>query len=172
MSQTPPETPDTKPTAAPLRREYSQEDVEAILKRAVSVRENFNRGQLESMATELNISPQELAIAEEQWLAERDREARGAFVRERLLGAWSRVGWWLLAGVALILAFLSRVSVLVLFSRNSAIPYFIILAILLLFALVISFQRNGDWFDTAYERWLRQQQKRKERAAARRDLLS
>ena len=172
MSETPSENPIIKPNSVSVRREYSQEDVEAILKRAVSVRENFNRGQLESMATELNVSPQELAIAEEQWLAERDRDARRAFVGERVRGAWSRVGWWVLAGIGVLLAFLSRISFLLLFSRYAVVPYFIILALLFLFALFVTFQRDGDRFDTAYENWLIKQKERKERAAARRDLLS
>lgn len=54
---------------------YSPEDVQQILQLAIAKRSNdedFSRVQLLEMADELGISPENLAVAEEQWLTRQD----------------------------------------------------------------------------------------------------
>jgi hypothetical protein len=54
------------------RSRYSQEDVQQILQRAIARQPRlgeFTRSQLEEMAAELGISPQELEEAEREWRA-------------------------------------------------------------------------------------------------------
>ncbi|MFS8899777.1 2TM domain-containing protein [Synechococcus sp. B60.1] len=51
---------------------YSQEDVQQILQRAIARQPRlgeFTRAQLQEMAAELGISPQELDLAEQEWKA-------------------------------------------------------------------------------------------------------
>lgn len=155
-----------------LARQYSDEDVEAILKRAVTLRESYNRDQLETLAAELNVSPRELAIAESQWLAERDKQARTAFMAERQQGAWSRLFWWSGVGLLIILAFISRVAIFVQFSRFAAIPYIVALVVLIVLLIQTYAQRGGDAFDIAYEKWLVKQKERRIREERRKELLS
>jgi hypothetical protein len=167
-----------KPTDEPtlpqstLARQYSHEDVEAILKRAVTLRETYDRAQLEALAVELNVSPRELAIAESEWLAERDRKARSTFMAERQQGAWSWLLWWSGFGGLIILAFISRVAPFVLFSRYAAIPYIVLLVLLVILLILTYVQRGGDMFDVAFEKWLVKQKERRVRDERRKELLS
>ncbi|MGF1521448.1 MAG: 2TM domain-containing protein [Leptolyngbyaceae cyanobacterium] len=58
------------PTAtAPVRQHYSPEAVEAILSHALELQsvETCSPEQLQAMATELNIAPETLKAAEQQW---------------------------------------------------------------------------------------------------------
>lgn len=162
----------TTTTRNTLARHYSHEDVEAILKRAVTLRESYDRAQLEALAVELNVSPRELAIAESEWLAERDRKARSAFMGERQQGAWSRLLWWSGFGGLIILAFISRIAPFVLFSRYAAIPYIVLLVVLILLLIQTYVQRGGDAFDIAFEKWLVKQKERRARDERRKELLS
>lgn len=159
-------------TSTTLARQYSHEDVEAILKRAVTLRESYDRAQLEALAVELNISPRELAIAESEWLAERDRKARAAFIAERQHTAWGRLGWWSGVGALIILAFISRIAPFVQFSRYAAIPYILLLILLIVWLLNTYLERGGDRFDISFEKWLIQQKARRERDERRKALLS
>jgi len=163
---------DTPITNTRLARQYSSEDVEAILKRAVTLGETYTRDQLEALATELNVSPRDLAIAESAWLVERDRKARADFMAERQHGAWSWLLWWSGFGGLIILAFISRVAPFVLFSRYAAIPYIVLLIVLVVLLLITYVQRGGDAFDSAFEKWLIKQKERKIRDERRKELLS
>jgi hypothetical protein len=163
---------DSPITQNKLTRQYSHEDVEAILKRAVTLREIYDRTQLESLAAELNVSPRDLAIAESEWLAERDRKARSAFMAERQHGAWSWLGWWSGFGLLIILAFISRIAPFVLFSRYAAIPYIVLLVVLVILLIQTYVQRGGDAFDGAFEKWLIKQKERRARDERRKELLS
>jgi cobalamin synthase len=155
-----------------LARRYSDEDVEAILKKAVTLRETYNREQLATLAAELNVSARELAIAESLWLAERDKQARSAFMGERQQSAWTRMAWWAGVGLLIILAFISRVALFVQFSRFAAIPYIVVLVVLIVLLIQTYAQRSGDGFDIAYEKWLVKQKERRARDERRKELLS
>jgi hypothetical protein len=162
-----PPVPTTQPT-----RQYSADDVEAILKRAVSLNDTYSRADLEALAVELNVSARELAIAEADWLAQRDKQARAEFMGERQQAALTRIFWWTGFGGLIILAFLSRVPFFVLFSRYAAIPYIIILVVLIAFLVHTYVERGGDRFDLSFEKWLVKQKERRQRAERRRELLS
>ncbi len=159
-------------TQSKLARQYSHEDVEAILKRAVTLRETYDRAQLEALAVELNVSPRELAIAESEWLAERDRTARDRFMAERQQGAWGRLLWWSGFGGLIILAFISRIAAFVQFSRIAAIPYIVLLIVFVILLILTYVQRGGDFFDDAFEKWLVKQKERRARDERRKELLS
>lgn len=70
------------PATRQARLLYSEEDVRAILKRAVGTHgDTFTREHLEEMAAELGVSEKRLEAAEEGWLAERlETGERDAFI--------------------------------------------------------------------------------------------
>lgn len=165
-------TEDPTGTRNSISRHYSADDAEEILKRAVTVRESFSREQLEALASELNVPARDLAVAESEWLAERDRKARADFMAERQQAAWSRLGWWTAAGVLIILAFISRILFFMRFAQFAAIPYVIVFIALLALLVLAYVQRGGDAFDIAFEKWLIKQKERRAREERRKELLS
>jgi hypothetical protein len=70
-----------------MQNHYSEEEASAILRKAVErqpMGDEMSRAQLESIATEMGITPDALASAEAAWRAEREQHAlRASFDAER-----------------------------------------------------------------------------------------
>lgn len=152
---------------------YSEEDVRAILKRAVGTHgDTFTREHLEEMAAELGVSEKRLEAAEEAWLAERlETDERDAFITYRRRQAIKGV-----VGVATsaAVAYAAYISGFALFEVLGGIA-----GLLIFFAALgvasdlyeAYFTIEGVEFEDEYDLWLEERQKLRLRAEARRQKM-
>ncbi|MGB0384037.1 MAG: hypothetical protein ACPGWR_04355 [Ardenticatenaceae bacterium] len=158
---------------APLRRLYSEEDVRAILERAVGAKGNtFTREDLEEMAEELGVSPKQLEAAEESWVVERlDKDEREAFITYRRQQAIKGVVGVVTSGI---IAYLAYFSDFLFFPILATIAGFLIFFVAL---GVISdlydayFSTEGEEFEDEYDLWLEERNKLRLRAEERRQKM-
>lgn len=137
-----------------MRQHYTEEQANAILRRAVErmpMKDEMSRAQLESIATELGITPEALQKAEEGWEAEQfEAEERTLYVAFRRKGFLRHLKIY--AAVNLLLLVLTGMS-----GANDAITIFLMsligwgvgLAIHAGFALTT----HGADFEAGLGRW-------------------
>ncbi len=157
------------------RSSYSQEDVKAILERAVGAHGHstmFTREHLEEMATELGVSATQLEAAEEGWMAERlETDERNTFIEHRRRQAIKGV-----VGVATsaVVAYLAYISGFVPFEILGGIA-----SLLIFFAALgvasdfyeAYFTNEGEEFEDEYDIWLEEREKLRLRAEIRRQKM-
>jgi hypothetical protein len=137
---------------------YSQEDVQQILQRAIARQPRlgeFTRSQLQEMAAELGISPQELDLAEQEWKAWQELNSQHReFQRYRrrqfyqLLGRYGIVNSFLLG--------LDRLS-----GGGLSWSLFILMGWGLTVALKgwNAYQTEGERYEKEFRQWQRKRQK-------------
>lgn len=143
--------PDTK-----ITRSYHQEDIQQILQIAIARQAHegeFSREQLLEIAAELEISPECLQIAEQEWLAQRGeiqkRQAFNAYRRGKLR---KRFGNYAIVN-----------SFLLLLNLASAGGLTWSLYVVLLSGLGLgldawnTYQARGEDYERAFQKWHRQQ---------------
>jgi hypothetical protein len=154
-----------------MRQHFTEEEANAILRKAVErqpMGDEMSREQLESIAKELGISQEALAVAETEWHEEQhEKSLRAAFDAERRAAFWSRVPR-ALAGSAFLFFFL------LVFAHGAprgavlSFPFlmvFFIIAMKTVFRGVEAYQR-GPTLERQFHEWLEE----RERGALPRDL--
>jgi hypothetical protein len=153
-----------------MRQHFTEEEANAILRKAVErqpMGDEMSRDQLESIAKEVGISPEALAMAETEWREEQHEQSlRAAFDAERRAAFWSRVPRYL-GGSAFLFFFL------LVFARGAprgavlSMPFLIVLFIMAMktvFRGVEAYQR-GPAHERQFHEWLEE----RERASLPRD---
>lgn len=139
---------------------YSDEDVHAILERALALQDReFTHEHLVKMADELGISPAQLEAAEAAW---HDEQAVTVEIGERVQFIASRrrkaiQGLGFLLGVALVfyLLILFKVAALAGIATALAIPLFFFVLGSLWEIFQAFTETEGDDFEKAYRKWLK-----------------
>lgn len=154
---------------------YSQEDVNAILKRAVGAHgqtATFTREHLEEMATELGVSATQLEAAEEGWMAERlETDEREAFIEHRRRQAAKGVVGVATSAILAYLAYISGYGLLeVIGGIAGLLIFFAALAVASDF-YAARFTIEGVEFEDEYDIWLEEREKLRLRAEARREKM-
>ncbi|MFS8868483.1 2TM domain-containing protein [Synechococcus sp. H65.1] len=138
---------------------YSQEDVQQILQRAIARQRRlgeFSRSQLEEMAAELGISPQELEEAEREWRAwQQLTNQHREFQRYR-----QRQFYQLLGRYAIVNSFL--VSLDWLSGGGLSWSLFILMGWGLAVALKgwNTYQTEGERYEKEFQQWRRKRQRK------------
>ncbi|MEH2026193.1 2TM domain-containing protein [Nostoc sp.] len=133
---------------------YDSEDIQQILQIALAQKQEgeFSHQQLIEMASELNISPQILEKAEQQWLSQRsDQHQQRAFNNVRRQGF-----------TAHLISFLAVNSFLILLNLFTSPSYFWAIFPLLGWGLGLFFhglgisQNEGKAYEQAFQKWCSQ----------------
>lgn len=148
------QTSDTK-----ITRSYTQEDIQQILQLAISRQDyegEFSREQLLEIAAELEIPPESLFAAEQDWLFQQDKlQKRNAFNTYRRGRLKKRFGNYAIAN-----------SFLVLLDLVNGNGLHWSLYILLVWGLGLglnawnTFQSDGEEYERAFQQWYRRYQLR------------
>ncbi|MFS8810883.1 2TM domain-containing protein [Synechococcus sp. R65.1] len=144
------------------RSRYSQEDVQQILQRAIARQPRlgeFTRSQLEEMAAELGISPQELEEAEREWRAwQQLTNQRREFQRYR-----RRQFYQLLGRYAIVNSFLVGLDWLS--GGGLSWSLFILMGWGLAVALKgwSTYQTEGERYEKEFRQWQKKRQKQLQR---------
>ena len=140
-----------------IAQTYHQEDIQQILQIAIAnqaYQGEFTRDQLLEIAAELEISPQCLQEAEQQWLAKQtDIQKRLDFNKFRQRRLQKRLGRYGITNSFLIL--LNLVS-----SGGLSWSLYILLFWSLFLGLDVwnNFHSQGEEYEIAFQRWYRQRQ--------------
>ena len=140
-----------------ITQTYHQEDIQQILQIAIAnqaYQGEFTRDQLLEIAAELEISPQCLQEAEQQWLAKQtDIQKRLDFNKFRQRRLQKRLGRYGITNSFLVL--LNLVS-----SGELSWSLYILLFWGLFLGLDVwnNFQSQGDDYEKAFQKWQRQHQ--------------
>ena len=154
---------------------YSQEDVKAILERAVGAQAEggmFTREHLEEMAAELGVSTMQLEAAEEGWMAERlETDEREAFITHRRRQAVKGVVGVATSAVVAYLAYISGFGPFeVLGGIAGLLIFFAALGVASDFYEAY-FTNEGEEFEDEYDIWLEERLKLRLRAETRRQKM-
>lgn len=139
---------------------YSDEDVHAILERALALQDReFTHEHLVKMADELGISPAQLEAAEADWQAEQQASVevneRAQFISSRRRKALGDLGAVLMVALVLYLIVFFKVAVIAGIATALAIPAFFVILGQLWETLQAFTNTDGDDFEKAYQKWLR-----------------
>ena len=135
---------------------YHSDEVEQILQRALTLQQEntVSREQLAEMATELGISPENLAFAEQEWLAQRQEEQeRQAYntVRRRRFRSH-------LVPFLAVNTFLSLINTLTGVNHFWAVYPLLGWGLGLFFHGWNAYKTEGEGYDRQFQRWRQRQQ--------------
>lgn len=137
-----------------MRKHYTEEQANAILRRAIErmpMKDEMSRDQLESIATELGVSPDALQKAEADWEAEEiDKADRKAFISHRRRGFRRHLQIYAMVNLFLfLLALAAHENDVVALFFTSLVGWGIGLSIHAAFAL----RTGGEDFEMRFTRW-------------------
>lgn len=148
---------DKKTSEYKIVQTYHQEDIQQILQIAITrqaYQGEFSREQLVEIAAELEISPECLQVAEQEWLAQQaDSQKRQEFSRYRRRKLHRRVGNYIIINTSFVLL-----------SLLSGGSFAWLLYISLLWGLFLglnvwnNYQSQGEEYERAFQAWYRKNQ--------------
>lgn len=138
---------------------YNQEQIQEILHLAISRQSyegEFTREQLMEIAAELEISPENLFAAEQDWLSK-----QGEMVNRQAFNAyrWGRLKRSL-AKYAIVNSFLMLLNVLTADQLSWSLYILLFWGLALALKAWNTFQSDGEEYERAFQQWYRQHQLR------------
>ena len=144
---------------------YSDEDVKAILEHALDLEgKEFSRADLVTMATQLGISKERLAAAENTYFEARGDDAlRQTFIRERRQKFNRDLAGFLVVLVLIYLAFVTDIFILPAVAVIAAMISIFVGLRLIGEGIKAYVNTVGDDFEKALDDWLDKREERRER---------
>ena len=157
----------------PATRFYTEEEVKAILARAVNAHgTTFTRQHLEDMAAELGVSDERLQAAEESWMTERlEKEEREAFITHRRRQALKGIVGVTTSAIIAYLAYISGFGVFEVLGGIAGLLIFFAALGVASDLYEAYFTTEGEEFEDEYDLWLEEKQKLRLRAETRRQKM-
>lgn len=135
-----------------ITQTYAQDDVQQILHLALARRSEggeLTRAQVLEIAQEMGISPEDLAAAEQEWLAHRgefqEKQVFNQLRRERLKQSLIKYG--------IVNSFLVLLNLVTAHSLSWSLPILLLWGLWLALDAWKTFQLEGEEYEKAFQRW-------------------
>lgn len=144
-------------SSAPISRSYRQEDIQQILQLAIARQdhlEEFSYEQLVEIATELEISPEQLKAAEQEWLAQKGKlKHRKEFDIQRYQTLKKDAGKYIIAN-----SFLALINLVSVGTFSWSIYVVLIWGLLLGLKTWNTYQMTDAEYEQEFQKWYNRNQ--------------